>query len=116
MALFVCVAIRRPAVWYGWFWRCVLLPLTERVRFKTRLQRGGRLQVNKYVRWRYKLESSQYLSVRVNVPAVWDASESFLCRMTQDGRIVIPKLAMACLTNKKQNLDGYLVEVILEPF
>jgi hypothetical protein len=37
--------------------------------------------------------------------------------MTHDGRIIIPKLAMAVLTKKnKQNLDGYLVEVTLEPF
>ena len=94
----------------------VFVPLTARVLFNTRLQRGGRLQVNKYVRWRYKLESSQYLSVCVRIPSIWDSSETFLCRMTKDGRIVIPKLTMACLKKAKPNLDGYLAEVTIEPF
>ena len=111
-----CVFARRCAVGEGWFWRCVFVPLTEKVVFKTRLQRGDRLQVNKYVRWRYKLESNQFLSVRVNVPSIWDSSGDFLCRMTKDGRIVIPKLTMACLKKEKPNLDDYLVEVTLQPF
>ena len=37
--------------------------------------------------------------------------------MTQNGRIDIPILTMAILTKKnKQPLEGYVVEVILEPF
>ena len=63
------------------------MPLTERVVFKTRLQQGDRLQVNKYVRWRFKLESNQFLSVRVQFLGIWDSSGDFLCRMTKDGRI-----------------------------
>jgi hypothetical protein len=106
------VAIRLGKVGLGG----VFVPLTEKVIFKTRLQRGGRVQVNKYVRWRYKLEPSQYLSVWINVPAIWNSSEGFLCRMTKDGRIVIPKLTMVCLQKGKSNLDGYLVEVTLKPF
>ena len=93
------------------------MPLTERVSFKTRLQRYGRLLVDKHVRQRYKLDSTQCLSVRVSFPGIWDSSESFLGKMTQDGRIDIPKLTMAILTKKnKQPLEGYVVEVILEPF
>jgi hypothetical protein len=93
-----------------------VLPLTEKVSFKTRLQRGGRLQVDKNIRWRYKLESSQCLSVRVSVPSIWDASESFFCKMDKDGRIFIPKVIMACLKKEKQSIDGYLLAVTLEPF
>ena len=57
--------------------RGVFVPLTEKVVFKTRMQRDGRLQVNKYVRWCYKLDPSQYLSVWVNVPAIWNSAEGF---------------------------------------
>ena len=92
------------------------MPLTERVVFKTRLQQGDRLQVNKYVRWRFKLESNQFLSVRVQFLGIWDSSGDFLCRMTKDGRIVIPKLTMACIKKGKPNLDGNIVEVTLQPF
>ena len=93
------------------------MPLTEQVRFKTRLQRYGRLLVDKHVRQRYKLDSTQCLSVRVSFPGIWDSAESFFCKMTQDGRINIPKMTMTVLTKKnKQTLDGYAVEVTLEPF
>jgi hypothetical protein len=111
------VASLPVAIWFGKVGLGgVFVPLTEKVVFKTRLQQGGRMQVNKYVRWRYKLEPSQYLSVWVNVPSIWNSSEGFLCRMTKDGRIVIPKLTMACLQKEKPNLDGYLIEVTLKPF
>jgi bifunctional DNA-binding transcriptional regulator/antitoxin component of YhaV-PrlF toxin-antitoxin module len=92
------------------------LPLTEKVKFKTRIQKGGRLQINKHVRWRFKLESNQQLAVWINVPSIWGATDTFLCRMTKDGRIVIPKLIMACLKKDKPNLEGYIVDVTLEPF
>ncbi len=92
------------------------MPLTQKVTFKTKLQRGGRLQINRYVRWRFKLESDQYLAVRINIPDVWGSNESFLSRMTKDGRIVVPKLTMACLMSRKGNVDGHLTEVTLEPF
>ena len=106
------VAIRLGKVVLGG----VFVPLTEKVAFKTRMQQGGRVQINKYVRWRYKLEPNQYLSVWVNVPAIWNSSEGLLCQMTKDGRIIIPKLTMACLKKDKPNLEGYLVEVTLKPF
>jgi len=53
----------------------------------------------------------------VSFTGIWDSSESFLGKMTQNGRIDIPILTMAILTKKnKQPLDGYVVEVTLEPF
>jgi len=93
------------------------LPLTEKVSFKTIVQRGNRLQINRHIRWRYKLESNRYLSVRVDIPAFWGASESFICRITKDGRMVIPQLVVTCLIERaKKEIEGYLVQVTLEPF
>jgi bifunctional DNA-binding transcriptional regulator/antitoxin component of YhaV-PrlF toxin-antitoxin module len=91
------------------------LPLTERVLFKTRLQRGNRVQVPKYVRWHYKLEPTQILQVTVSILGVWSSPQSFLSRISKDGRIVIPKLAIAILKNDKPNLDYYVAEVRLDP-
>jgi bifunctional DNA-binding transcriptional regulator/antitoxin component of YhaV-PrlF toxin-antitoxin module len=68
------------------------VPLTEKVKFEARLQRGNRVQVPKMVRWRFKLESYQILEVTVSLLATWSISpRSFLTRMSKDGRIVIPK-------------------------
>ena len=92
------------------------LPLTEKVEFKTRLQRGNRVQIPKLVRWRYKLESNQILRVTVNLYAVWTFSrQSFLARMGGDGRVVVPKLTLAMLKPDVPSLEGYIIDVILEP-
>ena len=93
------------------------MPLIEKVMFTSRLQRGNRIQVSRYVRWRYKLESTQYLSVWVTFLYVWNGHQRFLCRMSKDGRIVIPKLIMMIVSEAgKKNLEGTIVEVTLEPF
>ena len=91
------------------------MPLTERVSFKTRLQRGNRVQVPKYVRWHYKLEPAQILDVTVSVLGVWCSPQSFLSRISKDGRIVIPKLAITILKDGKPNLDNHVAEVRLDP-
>ena len=59
------------------------MSLTERVSFKTRLQRGNRVQVPKYVRWHYKLETTQILEVTVSVLGAWRVAQSFLSRIRQ---------------------------------
>ena len=71
------------------------MPLTQKVNFKTKLQRGNRVQIPKLVRWRYKLEPDQILKVTVSVHGVWSTPESYLSRMGKDGRILIPKLILA---------------------
>jgi bifunctional DNA-binding transcriptional regulator/antitoxin component of YhaV-PrlF toxin-antitoxin module len=91
------------------------LPLTERVSFKTRLQRGNRVQVPKYVRWHYRLETTQILEVTVKVFGLWHPAEVFLSRISKDGRIVIPKLTIAIFKDDKPNLDNYVAEVSLFP-
>ena len=91
------------------------MPLTERVSFKTRLQRGNRVQVPKYVRWHYKLEPTQILEVTVSILGVWRPPQIFLSRISKDGRIVIPKLAIALFKDGKLNLDNHVAEVRLDP-
>jgi hypothetical protein len=44
-----------------------IVPLTEAVSFKVRLQRGNRVQVPRPIRWRFKLETSQVLRVNVTL-------------------------------------------------
>ena len=91
------------------------MPLTERVSFKTRLQGGNRVQVPKYVRWHFKLEPTQILEVTVSVLGAWRSAQIFLSRISKDGRIVIPKLAIALFKDGKFNLDNPVAEVRLDP-
>jgi hypothetical protein len=48
------------------------------------------VQVPKLVRWRFKLETDQILKVTVNVHGIWGTSQSYLSRISKDGRIVYP--------------------------
>jgi hypothetical protein len=91
------------------------LPLTEQVTFKTRLQIGNRVQIPKYVRWHYKLEPTQILKVAVSILGVWVPPQSFPSRISKDGRIVIPILAITILKNGKPNLDNHVAQVMLDP-
>lgn len=93
------------------------MPLYERVNFATKLQRGNRFQVSKYVRWKYKLESNQTFRVTISVNwSMISQSCSFLARMSNDGRIVIPKVNVGLLQDRKIERAGYVVNVTLEPF
>jgi bifunctional DNA-binding transcriptional regulator/antitoxin component of YhaV-PrlF toxin-antitoxin module len=89
--------------------------LTERVCFKTRLQRGNQVQVPKYVRWHYKLESTQILEVTVSTLGVWRPPQIFLSRISKDGRIVIPKLTITLFKDGRSSLGNYIAEVTLKP-
>ena len=94
------------------------MPLTQIVVFKTKLQKQNRLQVPKLVRWQYKLEPSEIMKVTDYVTALWSSKESFFARMQKNGRIRIPNLAYALLKRNapdKPNLEGYAVEVTLQP-
>ena len=94
------------------------MPLTERVDFKTRLQRGNRVQLPKLVRWRYKLESDQVLKVTVSVVGAWGGFETFYARMDKSGRLTIPRLTLQLLRARMHgdpSLTGAVMEVRLEP-
>jgi hypothetical protein len=73
------------------------------------------VQIPKYVRWHYKLESTQILEVTVSILGVWRPPQSYLSRISKDGRIVIPKLAIALFKDGKFNLDNPVAEVRLDP-
>jgi hypothetical protein len=95
------------------------MPLTQKVTFKTVLQRGNRVQVPKLVRWQFKMETDQVLKIGVgtHVLGIWREWESFYGKISKDGRILIPKLMLALLRSEseKPNLTGYVMEVTLEP-
>lgn len=91
------------------------LPLSTTVSFKTRLQKQNRLQVPKLIRWQYKLEPSETLNVTVTIVGLLGVRGSFLAKVQKDGRIAIPKLTLALLKRNEPNLEGYVLEVTLEP-
>jgi hypothetical protein len=92
------------------------LPLTQRVSFRTRMQKRNRLQVSKYIRWRFKLEPDQYLKATVVILGVLRSPQTFLTRTSKDGRIVIPQLNMSLIQKGKMDFSDFVVEVTLEPF
>ena len=89
--------------------------LTEKVSFKTVLQRGNRIQVPRLVRWRFKMDSEQVLKVGVAAVDLWTGWQSFYARMGRDGRITVPKLTRELLQGEKRKLAGYILDVTLEP-
>lgn len=91
------------------------VPLTQKVSFKTLLQKGNRVQVPKIVRWQFKMDSVQVLKVSVNVINVWSGWQTFYAQMDKSGRITIPKLARELLRGRENSLTGYVMEVTLEP-
>jgi hypothetical protein len=93
----------------------VNMPLTQKVTFKTVLQRGNRVQVPQLVRWQFKMDTEQVLKVSVNAVNVWSGGQTFYAKMGKDGRITLPKLQRELLRDREQNLTGYVMEVTLEP-
>jgi hypothetical protein len=55
------------------------------------------------------------LEVTVSTLGVWRPPQIFLSRISKDGRIVIPKLAIALFKDGKFNLDNPVAEVRLDP-
>jgi hypothetical protein len=99
-------------------WRFKGVPLRERVDFKTRLQRGNRVQLPKLVRWRYKLESDQVLKVTVSVVGAWGGYETFYGKMDKSGRLTIPRLTLQLLQARmhgEPSLAGAVMELRLAP-
>jgi hypothetical protein len=88
--------------------------LYEKVAYKTRLQKGNRVQIPRCIRWRYKLETFQILKVTVCAQNCEGLRESFLGQMSKDGRITIPKLTLHIL-NSEIPLQGYVMEITLQP-
>ena len=94
------------------------MPLTERVEFKTILQKGNRLQIPKLVRWKYKLESTQVLKVSVAAAGKLGSWETFHGRIDKSGRITVSRLIQEQLLRRTpgmQSLTGTVVSVSIEP-
>lgn len=95
-----------------------MVPLTEAISFKARLEGGGRVMVPKMVRWRFKLESSQVLRVTVHPVDVRFWSEEFYGRMDKSGRVTVPKLVLKLLEKEfeeARSLTGAVLDVTIEP-
>jgi hypothetical protein len=91
------------------------LPLTENVTFNTRLQRGNRVQIPKYVRWAYQLETTQILKATIKVIKLWAIKpQTFLTRPSKDGRISVPYIIIQ-LIGQNQNIEGQIMQVTLQP-
>ena len=92
------------------------MPLTQKVTFKTLLQKGNRVQVPRLIRWQFKMETDQVLKVGVSRLGFWRPVQFFYAKMGKDGRIHIPELVLAFFQDeKKQSLAGSVFEVTLEP-
>lgn len=91
------------------------MPPTQKVSFKTVLQKGNRVQVPKLVRWQFKMETNQVLKVGVSAINLWTGWQFFYAKMGKDGRITLPKLQRELLRDREQNLTGYAMEATLEP-
>lgn len=91
------------------------MPLTQRVNFKTPLRKQNRLRVPRVVRGQFKLETSEVTKVTVSVAGTISVKESFFGKIRNDGYITAPAVVVALLKGDKLSLEGYVLEVTLEP-
>jgi bifunctional DNA-binding transcriptional regulator/antitoxin component of YhaV-PrlF toxin-antitoxin module len=84
------------------------MPLTQKVSFKTVLQRGSRVQVPKLVRWQFKMDAEQVLKVAVDAVNVWSGGQPFYAKMGKDGRIPLPKLQRELLRAENKTSQATL--------
>ncbi len=62
------------------------------------------------------MEPGEVLKVTVNVVAGWFTNkETFMAKMRKDGCIAVPKLVLALLKRDEPSLEGYAIDVTLEP-
>jgi hypothetical protein len=91
------------------------MPLTEKVTFTAPLQGASTVQVPKLIRWRFKIESSQALKVGVNFLDLHKGWQFFYAKIRSDGRLTIPKLILNLYQIERTSLEGYVLEITLEP-
>ncbi|HKM59606.1 MAG TPA: hypothetical protein VJY36_01900 [Candidatus Bathyarchaeia archaeon] len=91
------------------------MPLTEKINFKTKLQKGNRIQVPQLIRWEFKAETNQLLNVGVNDLETQSGWQFFYTKMLKDGRIVVPLLTIRLLQIDESPVAGHILEVTLEP-
>ncbi len=91
------------------------MPLTNPVTFKTSMRKWGRMKVPRAVRGQFKLDIDQALKVTVSPVGFIGVRESFFGSMRKDGYITVPPIVVALLKNDKPSLEGYPLEVTIEP-
>jgi len=91
------------------------LPITERITYKTVLQKGKKIQVPELIRCQFKVETNQLLNVGVNDLNTQSGWQFFFAKMSIDGRIRIPLLIIKLLQNEESDITGHILEVTLEP-
>ena len=92
-----------------------MMPLTQKITFKVPVQKANRMRVPKLIRCQLKMEKDQLLKIGAKVIGLGKGWQFFYAKMAKDGRINIPKLTMALLQAEKENLEGYVLEVTIEP-
>jgi bifunctional DNA-binding transcriptional regulator/antitoxin component of YhaV-PrlF toxin-antitoxin module len=88
------------------------MPLDQRVTFKNLVEKCGKVQVPKIIRWQFKMEPGQILKVALSGRG---SHEPFYAKMDKDGRIYIPKTILFAAFGKVENLAGTLVEITIQP-
>lgn len=91
------------------------MPLTRRVTFSRRLEKGGRVLIPKTIRWEFKMEPGQVLKVGISIPKKFRGWQIFYAKMEKSGKIFIPTLMRSPWTAEKISLPGWIVDVMLEP-
>jgi hypothetical protein len=95
-----------------------VLPLTQVVRFKAVLQAGNRVQVPNVVRWEFKMDHTQVLSVAVKVADQYEYEQKFYGKMRSDGRITVPKRLLEIVLRAVEGSESsgeILFDVSVEP-
>jgi hypothetical protein len=93
------------------------MPLANSVSFKAVRGKGNRIQIPTIIRWEFKLESTQLLTMTVQLFGR-GVHETFYAKMNKDGRITIPKINAELIKthlHKEEKLADYAFEITLTP-
>jgi bifunctional DNA-binding transcriptional regulator/antitoxin component of YhaV-PrlF toxin-antitoxin module len=93
------------------------MPLTHSVSFKAAIGKGNRIQIPTLIRWEFKLEPTQLLTISIR-HFNRGIEETFYTKMNKDGRITIPKINAELIKtqlHKEATLSDYAFEITLRP-
>ena len=93
------------------------MPLTRQVSFIAVIGKGNRIQIPTLIRWEFKLEITQLLTVTVCL-FKRGINEAFYTKMNKDGRITIPKINAEIIKTqlpKETTPNQHAFEITLRP-
>ena len=93
------------------------MALTIPVSFKAAIGKGNRIQIPTLIRWEFKLEPTQLLTITLRL-FERGIDETFYAKMNKDGRITIPKINAELIKtqlHKEATLNQYAFEITLRP-